>query len=145
MASVLQATGETIRHQPVIETDDTIKPNPRFVELKSRFGAAFANPPREPEGEFAPSVKAALFLANDGRVLELMKPASGNLAEQLTKENDAAKLAQTMYVAVLSRTPSGDEVQSVADFISANTEHRERAISHLIWALISSSEFCLNH
>ena len=33
------------------------------TSLKARFSQAFANPPREPEVGFAPSVKAALWLS----------------------------------------------------------------------------------
>ena len=144
-SSILQATGEVLRFQPEIEVDGKTKPNPAWLDLRKSFLAAYANPPRDPEVEFAPSVKAALFLSNDGKVLELLKPRPGNLAEQLQKESDPAKLADALFLAVLSRSPSPDEVQAVNQFVSAQTDGREKAIGHAIWALLSSTEFCMNH
>lgn len=141
--SVLQATGEWSRFQTPIE--GIAKPNPQLEELRKRFIAAFANPPRDPEVEFAPSVKAALFLSHDARVLELLKPNDGNLAAQLLAEVDHAKRCDLLFVAVLSRTPSTEEVQAIDKFLAAPIDLGEKAIGQLIWSLISATEFCVNH
>ena len=143
--SILQATGELPRYQPTVEADGKTKPNAPLDDLKKRFVAAFANPPREPEGNFAPSVKAALFLSNDAKVLELFKPRDGNLAERLVQESDSAKLAETLYLTVLSRTPTPDEAADVAKYLAAHADDRAKSAGQLIWALIASTEFCVNH
>ncbi|MBC8116939.1 MAG: DUF1549 domain-containing protein [Candidatus Saccharimonas sp.] len=143
--SILQATGELRRYQPTAESDGKLKPNAPLEDLKKRFVAAFANPPREPEGDFAPSVKAALFLSNDGKVLELLKPRDGNLAERLVQESDSAKLADLLYVAILSRTPSPDEAADVAKHLASHADDRAKTTGQLLWALIASTEFCVNH
>ena len=143
--SILQATGELPRYQPTIDADGKPKPNAPSDDLKKRFVAAFANPPREPEGDFAPSVKAALFLSNDGKVLELLKPRDGNLAEQLVKETDSAKLAERLYLAILTRIPSPDEAADVAKYLAAHADDRAKSAGQLIWALVASTEFCVNH
>ncbi len=143
--SILQATGEFPRYQPTIPSDGKTKPNPQYEELRKSFLAAFANPPRDPEGEFAPSVKAALFLSNDGRVLELLKPNDGNLADQLIKESDSAKLTDTLFISVLTRAPSVEEAQAITQFIATRSDQRDKVIAQAIWALISSTEFCVNH
>lgn len=141
LSSILQATGEAGRYQPAPDG----KPNPAREDLRKRFLAAFANPPRDPEGEFAPSVKAALFLSNDSKVLELLKPREGNLAEQLTRQTEPAQLTADLFVAVLARAPSEEEARAVSDFISTAAEQREKRIGQAIWALISSTEFSVNH
>ena len=41
------------------------------------FLKAFPNPPRQPEVEFEPTVKSALFLMNEQRVLALLEPSPG--------------------------------------------------------------------
>lgn len=143
--SILQVTGELPRYQPATESDGKTKPNAQFDDLKKRFVAAFANPPREPEGDFAPSVKAALFLSNDAKVLELLKPRDGNLAEQLVQETDSAKLAERLYLAILTRVPSSDEAVDVAKYLAAHADDRAKTAGQLIWALIASTEFCVNH
>jgi hypothetical protein len=143
--SILQATNELPRYQPVPGADGKNKPNAQYDELRKRFLSAFANPPRDPEGDFAPSVKAALFLSNDNRVLDLLKPREGNLSESLIKQTDNTKLAETLFIAVLSRTPTEDESQAVAQFLAERPEQRQVAVEQAIWALISSTEFCVNH
>ncbi|MBS0203041.1 MAG: DUF1549 domain-containing protein [Planctomycetes bacterium] len=143
--SILQATGELPRYQPTIQADGKTKPNPAFEGLRKGFLAAFANPPRDPEGDFAPSVKAALFLSNDGKVLELFKPRDGNLADQLLQEANPAKFTDTLFIAVLARSPSSEELKSLTEFLAAHPGQRDKAVEQAIWALISSTEFCVNH
>jgi len=141
LSSLLQATGEAARLQP---TSDG-KPNPAREDLRKRFLAAFANPPRDPEGEFAPSVKGALFLSNDSKVLDLLAPRDGNLVKQLSSKTDTAELVQTLFIAVLTRPASYDETRTISDFISNGSVQRETLIGQAVWALISTTEFGVNH
>ncbi len=143
--SVLEATSERSRFQPMTEGTGKTKPNAQLEDLKKRFVAAFANPPREPEGDFAPSVKAALFLSNDGRVLELLKPKDGNLADRLAKETDSKAIAHLACIAVLTRTPSAEESAAIEQHLAARDGDRAKTVGQIIWALMSSTEFCVNH
>jgi hypothetical protein len=138
LASIRQALGDG---QPLV-----IDPADKsWSDWQARFDKALANPPREPEVEHSPAVKAALFLMNDDNVLGLLKPDGENLAARLEKLADAGQLAEELYVAVLSRQPSSEEQQVVADFLAARAERREKAIGSLIWGLLASNEFCANH
>jgi hypothetical protein len=122
-----------------------------LTDIRARFVTAYANPPKEPEIEFAPSVKAALFLSNDTVVLELLKPKAGNLVERLAKQADAGAAAEELYLAVLARRPTDEERSEVRNLIakhgsdSANESDRAKLYGMLTWALVSSTEFCLNH
>jgi hypothetical protein len=131
LASMIVATGESARAKP--------------EELQERFAKAFANPPREPETEFSPTVKAALFYLNDSVVLGWLKPAPGNLAERLSKATENGKLAEEMYLALLTRLPSEEEKKDVADYLGKHAASRETAIRNLFWSLLASNEFCMNH
>jgi hypothetical protein len=131
LASMIVATGELDRAKP--------------DELQERFAKAFANPPREPEVEFSPTVKAALFYLNDSVVLGWLKPAPGNLAERLAKTPEPDKLAEEMYLAILTRLPSEEEKKDVADYLAKHAANRETAIRNLLWSLLASNEFCMNH
>lgn len=138
LAAMLQATGDG---QPlVLNLEDS-----KAKELVTKFEKAFANPAREPEIGFAPSVKAALFVLNDATVLSWLKPAGGNLAERLIKQTDAAALADELYVSVLSRLPTDDERKDIADYLAKRPDQRERAVGNLIWSLLASNEFGINH
>ena len=131
LASMIHATGESARAKP--------------DELQERFAKAFANPPREPEVEFSPTVKAALFILNDGGVLGWLKPAPGNLAERISKTTEPDKLAEEMYLSILTRLPSEEEQKGVTDYLTKHPENRETAIRNLLWSLLASNEFCMNH
>jgi hypothetical protein len=138
LASVRQALGDG---QPLaIDRADK-----EWTTWQSRFDKALANPPREPEVGHNPTVKAALFFLNDATVLGWMKPEGENLAARLVKQTDTAALADELYVAVLSRLPSEEERSAVNEFLAARADRRERAIGNLIWSLLASNEFCVNH
>jgi hypothetical protein len=104
-----------------------------------------ANPSREPEIGHNPTVKAALFLMHDTTLLGWLKPAGENLTARLLKEDDAAKLADELYVSVLSRPPTKEEAAAAAEYLTHRADRREQAVCNLIWSLIASNEFCTNH
>ena len=138
LGAMLQATGNG---QPLVfNLEDA-----NTKEVVAKFEKAFANPAREPEIGFAPSVKAALFVLNDATVLSWLRPAGGNLAERLIKQNDPATLADELYISVLSRLPTEDEKKEVADYVAKRADEREKAVGNLIWSLLASNEFSINH
>lgn len=116
-----------------------------WADWQARFDKALANPPREPEVEHSPSVKAALFLMNDSEVLKWLKPEADNLTARLAGMQDAVPLADELYLSVLARPAADDEKQAVAEYLTARMDRREAAVRSLVWSLISSNEFCANH
>ena len=155
LMSILEATGERPRWQPPAPLAAGAQPSPeeikqreaetaRMDELRKRFQSAFANPPREPEVEFAPSVKAALFLMHDATVLSWLAPQPGNLAERLLALTDAPALADELYLSVLSRPAADEERAAVAAYLMQEPD-RPKAVRQLIWSLLASTEFCVNH
>ncbi|MBL8798812.1 MAG: DUF1549 domain-containing protein [Planctomycetia bacterium] len=133
--SMLEATGERAN----------VKEGTALDQLQLKFLRAFANPRREPEDTFNPSLKAALFVLNDDTVLGWLNPKSGNLAQRLADLQDADKLAEELYLSVLARRPTGLEKQEVAAYLMKKGDQREQAIKHLAWALLASTEFSVNH
>lgn len=142
LTSVLEATGQRARFAPA---GDDKKESSQLTNLQAKFVKAFANPPQEPEEEFAPSLQSALFLLNDASVLELMAPRDDNLADRLVKLSEPRALAEELYLSVLTRLPSDEEQAEVADFLAQQTDRKQIAVSQLIWALMASTEFCVNH
>ena len=113
--------------------------------VKLKFVKAFANPPMEPEGEFAPSLRAALFLMNDAELLKLLDAQPGSLLDRLKALNSPEKVADELYVGVLSRRPSVDEIAEVTEQLKTAGDRKDAVLKQLAWALLASSEFCLNH
>jgi hypothetical protein len=126
-ASILKATGS--------------KP---AAGLEAKFVKAYANQPREPEDEIEPSLRAALFLLHDAGFLELLKPKDGNLAERLAKL-EAKAIPDEMYLSILTRKPSAEEAAVVEKMLAKAGEKKADAIGRLMWALIASMEFGVNH
>ena len=119
-----------------------------MADLRKKFLTAFANPANEPEIDFAPSVKAALFIMNDSTILTWLEPAKENLVTRLVTLNDERQIAEEVYLAVLSREPTDDECHDVAEFIKKSgwdEKKKAKTLGMLAWALLSSTEFCLNH
>ena len=116
-----------------------------WTEWQTKFDKALANPPREPEVEHSPTVKAALFLMHDSTVLGWLAPSENNLTARLLKLDDPVALADELYVSVVSRQPTDEEKLARADYLGSRGDRREQAISNLVWSLIASNEFCANH
>lgn len=129
LQSVIAATGTDAK------TADTLRP---------KYLKAFANQPREPEDEVAPSLKAALFVLHDDAVLGLLKPKPGNLVEQAAKLSDA-DATDALYLAILSRKPSADERTAITRVLAKHPDKRAEAIGRVAWALLASMEFGVNH
>jgi hypothetical protein len=145
LAAMLQANwnGEV----PVPATDEPSEKssNTALQALQERFAQAFANPPREPEVGFAPSVKAALFLLNDDVVLSWLEPRETNLVGRLNQLADPAQIADELYLSVLTRRPSEEELAESMAYLGSHSTDRAAAIGRLAWALLASTEFCVNH
>ena len=54
-------------------------------------------------------------------------------------------IAKELYCAVLCRLPEEDERQGLSAYLETHRERRTAAIVDLIWALLTSTEFRLNH
>lgn len=113
--------------------------------LKAKFIKAFANPAREPEEEFNPSLRAALFVLNDPVVFDWLKPKNGNLMDRLLKMNGDMKMADELYLSVLTRLPTEEEKSVVIKHLAKHGDKRGAALGQLIWALLASTEFSVNH
>ena len=154
MWSILKATGAKSRYP--IELDDDLELENTLPttldQVQEHFIASFANPPREPEVEFAPSVRGSLFLLNSELVQSWVNDAGKNSLERLFKISDTKALKVTentevirsLYVTVLSRPPTSVEQKNMGEFLMSQP-NRPEAISQLVWALLSCNEFLINH
>ncbi len=141
LSSTLIATGNFER----LSKSDGDKPNEQFAEVEKKFLTMFANEPREPEVDFSATVKGALFLLNDDKFLNLLKPEPGNLVHRLLPMTDSHALTEELFLSVFTRPPTDDERAAVADYLKQNSARRETALSHVVWSMLASMEFYVNH
>ncbi|HUE71909.1 MAG TPA: DUF1549 domain-containing protein [Pirellulaceae bacterium] len=113
----------------------------------------FGKPAREVncdcERSASPSLQQTLFLRNDAELLSLLDRKEGWLA-QLDREHGkkewpaAEKLIEAAYLRSLGRMPTAIERQIAARHLSAANSPRE-GLRELLWALVNTKEFVVNH
>jgi hypothetical protein len=150
LTSTLSATGEYARLASVTKTavKDSSDEEATVLTLddyRSKFITIFGNGAREPEIQFNPSVKSALFVLNDSMLLDLLKSRPGNLVDRLSKLTESKAVAEELFLTVLNRQPDKEELLEIDNFLTKHAGDRGKAIGHLAWALIASTEFCVNH
>jgi len=129
-----------------VKTDTGAKPD--VEKTRAAFTKAFANAPQDPEVDFAPSLKSSLFVLNDPAVLDCLQRQPGNLVDRLMTSADAGKIdavADEAYLCVLVRRPTEEEKSALSDYLAKNADRRLAAVTNLVWSLLASTEFCLNH
>lgn len=161
--SVLQATGRIEQHFSQLEAKqkaDATKPEDAPPAWKTRTTqleplerqtrsliAVFAGLPGQPDGDFQPVVDQALHLLNSPTMLPLLRDEPSTLLKRLTAISETEPLAEELYLSVLSRQPNTDEVAQVRELIAPFKLPAERRepLTALMWGLLLSSEFRLNH
>ena len=74
-----------------------------------------------------------------------MPDTSASLLDRLKALDSPEKVADELYMSVLSRRPSADEIAEVTEQLKTAGDRKEVVLKQLGWALLASSEFCLNH
>ena len=139
----IAATGERDRLEKNTKPDpanDAIKYS--LADFQKAFTAALANPAKEPELKANPSLRSALFFRNSDHVQWALKPRTGNLIERLAK---AANPVEELYLTLLTRLPDEDERSALRAWLSQRSANHAQAVADAAWAIISSTEFFVNH
>jgi hypothetical protein len=143
--SLLQATGQTGAQRLALGKAATEAA--LFARLSPSAAAVvnvFASPAGAAES-FDARVEQALFVANGGVVRAWLAPSANTLTSRLNALADSGKVAEELYLSVLTRLPDAEERKEVADFLAARPGDRAAAVQDLAWALVSSTEFRFNH
>ncbi len=116
------------------------------AERVAEFVAVFGSVPGQPQGEFAASLPQALFLANSETLSAWVPPQLGNLAERLIGLVEPEAVGCELYLSVLSRLPTSEEQVIVQELLDAcEPDDRKETVATLIWSVLASAEFRLNH
>lgn len=101
------------------------------------------------EGESEPTsysrgIPQALRLMNSGQFLGPRSEAF--VMKQLVEPGTApAQAVERLYLRVLSRRPSADESKLMQKYLEQPGAERQQLYAEIVWALMNSSEFSLNH
>ncbi|WP_395751105.1 DUF1549 domain-containing protein [Prosthecobacter sp.] len=143
LRAFLIATGERERLETSKKPDvkvDAAKYS--LADFQKAFAGALANPAKEPELAANPSLRSALFFRNSDHVNWALKPRPGNLIERLAALPDPA---DDLYLSTLTRLPSSEEKKQLQTWLAAHASEKAKAIGDFAWALLSSTEFFVNH
>ena len=67
-------------------------------------------------------------------------------ARKLAESNQSpTAVAEDLYLAAFSRRPTAEELKSVEAYFTKHAARKREAVEDLMWALVNSAEFILNH
>ena len=147
-----QITGGTEQYQSAIPEPYTfVPPDQRSISLgdgsiTSTFLEAFGRPPRDSglasERSSKPTPSQRLQLLNGGDIQRKIQQGPKLLA---LLQAGGQQALTNLYLAILSRRPTDDEVRAAAAYTQAAGTNRRQAALDLAWALINSAEFRYRH
>jgi hypothetical protein len=109
----------------------------------------FGRPPRttacDCERSFDPALPQTLFRMTDPAVLQKINAPAGRLAQLLKDKSKAdEQVFEELFLACLGRDPTPEERAAFAEY-RAKESRRPAAFQDVLWALINTREFILNH
>lgn len=117
-------------------------PDPRH-QFIARFNMASAE-----ATEFVAGIPQILALMNGALTAEATDPSRGGLLKALEAPIfDDGERVEALFLSVLSREPTAAEQEQLGRYVAqgGETSDRRRALGDLLWAMLNSPEFILNH
>ncbi len=152
--AVCQITGTTEPYSSPIPEPFTFLPEgQRAIALPdgsigSAFLEMFGRPPRdtglESERNNRPTAEQRLHLLNSSHI-QLKIQQSAKLRSLIQAGGRPRDPIDRVYLAVLSRYPTDDELKTVAAYFQSVPGNKWPAAVDLVWALINSAEFLYRH
>lgn len=122
----------------------TQSPDPGLnVDFLDLFGRAPRESPCECERTSEVSLAQTLNLVNGEMIAASVSHPEGRIAKLVAANTSAEDLARGVYVAVLCREPTDDELEKASRYIT-ETGEKKLAAEDLMWALINSPAFLFN-
>ncbi|MCS6851600.1 MAG: DUF1549 and DUF1553 domain-containing protein [Gemmataceae bacterium] len=118
-----------------VRSNTTVRGNQSPREV---FAAFFRVEETEPT-EYTAGIPQALRLMN----APMLNNTAAALAS-LVKSDDPNAVIERLYLATVSRRPRAEELTRLAAYVH-NAGNRQQAYGDILWALLNSSEFALNH
>jgi hypothetical protein len=108
----------------------------------------FGRPPRttacDCERAMDPALPQTLIRMTDPAILSKLQDNQGRVARLAGSKMPLEEACRELFLAALSREPNADEMASVRSHIAAESDRRE-VLTDVMWALVNTREFILNH
>jgi hypothetical protein len=116
--------------------------DPRLARVFRIFGRPERTTSCDCQRVQAPSIPQTLFLMTDKALLERI--GRGRLKALLQSGRSDHVVIEELFLATLTRFPSGPEMESAREYVQRRKD-REEALAGVVWALINTREFIMNH
>ncbi len=93
--------------------------------------------------EYNASLQQAMFLANSELFDQLLTPRDGNLTMRLAMVPDEKARVREAFATVFGREPDTEELRECGAYLTGRSP--ESGTKQLLWALLTSAEFQVNH
>jgi len=90
------------------------------------------------------TIVQTLYLANHPRVREAIYNDAGRIAQIVAEMAEDDRRIEEIYLTALSRLPSDDERQTCLSYVQERNSSL-RAFQDVMWSLLNTREFVLNH
>jgi len=135
---------EPLSGKKIVEVGSSRVQNPNLAYALRIFG----RPPRttacDCERAAEPALPQTLFRMTDASILAKFIDKKGRIATLAASKLSNEELADEVFLATLSRLPNPDQKASAAEAIKT-AKTRAEGITDVIWALVNTREFILNH
>ena len=91
-----------------------------------------------------PNLSQTLVLTNGEFIQQRIASPEGRLAKLLASGKSYEAILRELYLRALARRPTPEEVRKAKSFLGAGAS-REQSLQDLLWTLLNSREFLLQH
>jgi len=128
----------------MVEVGSSRLTNPNLAYVLRIFG----RPPRttacDCERAMEPALPQTLFRMSDPTMLAKFTDATGRSVKLAKTKLSDEELVEELFLATLTRKPNAEEKQAGVSHLSS-AKSRADGITDLLWALVNTREFILNH
>jgi len=117
----------------------------RSVDAEALRQALIAAFPSLPDVEYNATLQQATFLTNSPLLDDLLKPSGQNLTARLLNLSTNGERARVAFLEVIGRLPDDEEQARAIAYLDAHGDRPEAGARQLVWALLTSADFLLNH
>ena len=138
MATRMQATQTSLNGEESLMRFDN--------SSRRAFLEQFRAPPGQPT-EYHAGIPQALTLMNGGLVHSATDVSQSGLLNSMPPFFRDQQRIETLFLATLSRRPSDKEVSTMLGYVKSagSDEEKQETFGNILWALLNSAEFTLNH
>ena len=151
--AICQITGTSEEYtSPIPEPFTFIPENHRSIELADgsisspfleMFGRSSRDTGLESERNNRPTAAQQLHMLNSSHIRRKIEE-SAKLRELLQSKRKPREIVEDLYLTILSRYPTDDELKAIHEYAQPGHEGR-RPMMDLVWALFNSAEFLYRH